>query len=294
MGDLSAFPHERLGFSLIGHQRTAAGEPFQCRDCHRDDVTTFALEACDTCHRQIDVPFMNIHVTSFGTACLDCHDGVDRFDESFDHNAFSFQLTGRHVDLACEQCHFNARGLGDFQVTLQDCYSCHQQDDEHNGQFGVNCAACHNPSGWEDASFDHNLSDFPLTGAHVNLACESCHVNAQFEGLSAACVACHEEPAFHIGLFGTDCASCHSTTSWIPAQFNEQHTFPLDHGDEVSSCATCHPTGFTTYTCYGCHEHNEADVRAEHVEEGIGDFQNCMECHPTGEEHEGDGGGDRD
>jgi hypothetical protein len=26
-------------------------------------------------------------------------------------------------------------------------------------------------------------------------------------------------------------------------------------------------------------------VRSEHVEEGITNFQNCMECHPNGEEH---------
>jgi hypothetical protein len=27
-------------------------------------------------------------------------------------------------------------------------------------------------------------------------------------------------------------------------------------------------------------------VRSKHLEEGIGNFQNCMECHPNGEEHE--------
>jgi hypothetical protein len=27
-------------------------------------------------------------------------------------------------------------------------------------------------------------------------------------------------------------------------------------------------------------------VREEHLEEGITNFQNCMECHPAGEEHD--------
>ena len=281
--DDTSFPHEPMGFSLNGHQQTAAGQAFQCDDCHRGDVTTLSLETCDTCHRQMDTVFMTAHTLSFGSACLDCHDGVDRFDENFDHSLFSFQLTGKHADLACVQCHVNARGLDDFPMMLQDCYSCHSNDEPHEGRFGFDCAACHTAEGWTPATFDHNLSDFPLTGAHVDAACEQCHANGEFQGKSADCVACHDEPAFHAGQFGTDCAACHSTAAWTPAEFNGQHSFPLSHGDGAT-CATCHPSSFTAYTCYGCHEHDEADVREEHLEEGIADFQNCMECHPTGEE----------
>jgi len=284
--EAGSFPHEGMGFSLNGHPLTAAREPFTCDDCHHDGVTTFALDTCDTCHRQMDLAFMTAHTLSFGSACLDCHDGVDRFNENFDHNVFSFKLTGQHVGLACVQCHINARGLGDFAVTLQDCYSCHQPDDEHNGQFGTDCAACHNSSDWAAADFDHDRSNFPLTGAHVDVACESCHVNGQFRGLSTTCVDCHAEPAYHAGQFGTDCAACHSARTWTPAEFNGQHTFPLGHGDGAT-CATCHPASFTTYTCYGCHEHDEGEVHEKHLDEGIGNFQNCMECHPTGDEHEG-------
>jgi hypothetical protein len=239
----------------------------------------------------MDLGYMTAHTLSFGSACLDCHDGVDRLGKNFDHNVFSFKVTGKHVGLACVQCHVNARGFGDFEVTLQDCYSCHHADDPHEGRFGVACSQCHTADGWSPAKFDHNLSNFPLTGAHMAVACEDCHVNGQFQGLRTACVACHAEPASHAGQFGTDCAICHSTTAWTPAEFNGKHSFPLDHGDGAT-CATCHPSSFTAYTCYGCHEHSESQVRSEHMEEGISNFENCMECHPTGEEHEGDG--DRD
>jgi hypothetical protein len=214
--DLASFPHEALGFSLNVHRLNAAREPFQCADCHHTDISTFTPENCDACHRQMEIGFMTAHRLSFGSACLDCHNGVDRFDDSFDHNVFSFQLTGKHVGLACVQCHVNARGLGDFPVTLQDCYSCHQDDEPHQGQFGF------------------------------------------------------------------DCSQCHTAQGWIPAAFNGQHTFPLDHGGG-GTCATCHTSGFTAYTCYGCHEHSESEIREEHLDEGITNFQNCMECHPTGE-----------
>ena len=277
------FPHEVAGFSLNAHQRTVVQEPFRCDDCHQGDITAFAPQTCDTCHRQTDPAFMTAHTLSFSSACLDCHDGVDRFDETFDHSMFSFQLNGGHDSLACVQCHVNARNLVDFATTSQDCYSCHHADDPHEGRFGTDCVACHTTDGWTPAAFDHNLSNFPLTGAHVNVTCESCHTTGQFQGLSTACVACHAEPESHAGQFGTECAACHNTTAWTPAEFNGQHTFPLNHGDGAT-CATCHPSSFTSYTCYGCHEHNEGDIREKHLEEGIGNFENCMECHPTGQE----------
>lgn len=292
--DGSAFPHEAVGFSLKGHQFKVTREAFVCSDCHADDISRFDLQTCDACHRQMDLGFATAHTLSFGSACLDCHDGMDSLVTDFDHNKFSFKIVGRHTGLACVKCHTNARGLGDFAVTLQDCHSCHRGDDPHDGRFRFDCAGCHDENGWTPARFDHNLSNFPLTGAHTNLVCEQCHSSGQFAGLSTTCLSCHDEPSYHAGQFGTDCAACHTTLAWTPAQFNGPHTFPLNHGDGGASCATCHPASFSSYTCYGCHEHNETKVRSEHLEEGITNFQNCMECHPDGREHEGGDGGDDD
>jgi hypothetical protein len=282
------FPHELLGFSLNGHRLTVRQEPFTCTDCHHEDISTFATDSCDACHRQMDAVFAQAHLLSFGAACLECHDGVDRFGERFDHNVLSFQLTGKHPEVACVQCHLDARNLMDFSSAPQDCYSCHRTDDPHETRFGADCAACHTTEGWEGATFDHDLSSFPLTGAHVNVDCEACHTNAQFAGLSSQCVACHADPDFHLGAFSASCADCHSTTAWLPASYDGPHTFPMDHEGAASDCQSCHPNNLTTYTCYGCHEHDEAEVRSEHLEEGISNFQDCMECHPDGREHEGD------
>lgn len=348
------FPHEALGYSLNGHQFTAQKEAFVCFDCHGEDVTTFASSSCQTCHSQIDIAFAQAHLLSFGTECLACHDGVDRYGDDFNHNVFAFQLIEGHAETSCTSCHLDARTIIDlqsapqdcfschqqddphvgaygndcaachsaegwspakfdhnlstfklegehtevvceechvnkvFKGTPSDCYSCHQQDDEHNGKFGAQCETCHSPNDWEGASFDHSLSAFPLTGAHVSAQCEGCHVNNVFVGTSSACVSCHAEPVSHAGQFGTDCAVCHTTNAWTPAAFKGNYTFPLDHGEQGAvSCATCHSFSFTAYTCYGCHEHTEANIRSEHREEGISDFQNCVECHADGREHEG-------
>jgi hypothetical protein len=328
LGD-AVFPHEVVGFSLNGHQFTAGREAFVCSDCHGDDISRFDVETCDTCHRQMDFGYMTAHTLSFGSACLDCHDGVDSLVTNFNHNKFSFKLVGEHVGLPCVQCHTDARGLGDFEVTLQDCYSCHrkdephdgrfglscidchiedgwtpakfdhdlsvfklegehaevaceschqtgtfvgtpmdcfschQQDDEHGGQYGTDCAACHNPSDWEDADFDHDLSNFPLTGGHTGVACELCHDSGQFVGLSTSCASCHGDPAYHAGLFGFDCAACHTTENWS-ARYRGRHPGIADEGGSGvnhggASCRDCHTSTLHTATCLACHNSNNPD-----------------------------------
>lgn len=328
LGD-AAFPHEVVGFSLNGHQFKVTREAFVCSDCHTDDISKFDLQICDTCHRQMDLGFMTAHTISFGSACLDCHDGVDSLVTNFNHNKFSFKIIGKHEGLECVKCHVNARGLGDFQLTLQDCYSCHRndephqgrfglscvdchtengwtpakfdhnlsvfklegghaeaacedchqnnifagtpsdcyschkQDDEHGGRFGTDCSVCHNPSSWKDATFDHNLSNFPLTGRHAGLACEQCHTTGQFAGLSTSCASCHGDPAFHAGMFGLDCAACHSTENWY-APYNGPHPGIADEGGRGvnhggASCRECHNPTLHTYTCLACHNSNNPD-----------------------------------
>jgi hypothetical protein len=45
------------------------------------------------------------------------------------------------------------------------------------------------------------------------------------------------------------------------------------------------------YTCYGCHEHTKANIRAKHVREGIPNFTNCISCHRRAHGESGEGGG---
>ena len=84
--ETGSFPHELVGFSLRGHQRMAAREPFTCEDCHASSISTFTLDTCQTCHSQVNSAFTIAHSISFGETCLDCHDGVDRFGDGFRHD----------------------------------------------------------------------------------------------------------------------------------------------------------------------------------------------------------------
>ena len=50
---------------------------------------------------------------------------------------------------------------------------------------------------------------------------------------------------------------------------------------------TCH-TGnrFGAYTCFGCHEHSPDKISKEHAEHGIGNSDDCVSCHRSGDEDE--------
>ncbi|MEJ2208950.1 MAG: cytochrome c3 family protein [Anaerolineae bacterium] len=290
-----SFPHQATGFSLQGHAETDAGDEFACADCHGQDLTSFELDTCGECHRDLDAIFLQAHAGAFGDGCLACHDGVDRYGAAYNHAEVAFALEGAHDATHCAACHSGARTPADLQSTPQDCYACHQEDDAHGGELGQDCAECHTPQDWIEVTFDHAQTQFPLDGAHLDVACGDCHQDAVFAGTPAECGACHEEPAYHAGLFDPDCAGCHDTVVWSPARFDRAHTFPFDHGEEgVSPCTMCHPDRLADYTCYECHEHQPAEIAAEHREEGITDFQDCVRCHPTGREEEGgrEGGDD--
>ena len=58
--------------------------------------------------------------------------------------------------------------------------------------FPTTCATCHNTTSWTSATFNHNNTAFPLTGAHVTVACAQCHVNNNYTTLPTTCYGCHQ------------------------------------------------------------------------------------------------------
>lgn len=269
------FDHSQTDFPLAGKHAIV-----QCQECHQTERLTATPQDCFGCHAKDDD-----HNGQLGQDCAACHTPTAWEEATFDHSLAAFPLTGAHISVSCTQCHLD----GSYSGTPQLCYACHAEQDQHNGQFGTVCESCHTTESWGEVNFDHSLSNFPLTGAHVSIACVQCHDNGQFRGTPQACAACHSDPQYHRGLFSANCASCHNTSAWIPAQFNGAHRFPMNHGARGnSSCQTCHPSTLRSYSCYGCHEHNRNNIEREHREEGIGNLNNCVRCHPTGRE-EGDG-----
>ena len=288
---MTAFDHTQTNFPLIG-QHSDLG----CTECHQNAQFADTPSQCVDCHIEPQV-----HAGLFSDDCANCHVSETWSDaiwngQPFDHLAQSgFSLERHLVDYAdtpinCLACHLVT---SDHMIVFseQACDTCHQQANpifmsEHRQQFGSKCLACHDGTG-RLANFDHDQF-FLLDGEHADLACESCHADQVFRGLSSDCVDCHAEPQIHAGLFGLQCQNCHSTQAWVPASLTS-HTFPLDHGKQgLVSCDTCHPTSYVEYTCYSCHEHQPIEIEREHLEEGISnaELSECTRCHPNGLEND--------
>ena len=277
--DLGDFPHNGVGFSLQGHRTVS----LTCSDCHGETFTTFDQATCENCHAALDLEIMQLHGQAYGTDCLACHDGVDRYGKQFDHSQLSFPLEGGHSGLECVECHASARSADDLQGTPNECAACHLEDDPHQGSMGMDCGQCHTPLDWEQMTFDHAQTGFPLSGKHEVLPCEQCHTPERSVGglgqTPTECVACHLQDDAHQGGLGTDCGQCHTPQDWMQASFDHAlSAFPLEGAHAGLECGQCHlkdaeGTIFkgTPTSCYGCHLDDDPHE---------GRFgQDCQACH---------------
>jgi hypothetical protein len=203
------------------------------------------------------------------------------------------------VGLECIACHANG-----YQNTPTECYACHEsnynsvQDPNHvQDNFSHECTQCHTTAAWVPATYDHNLSQFPLTGAHLSVPCNSCHANG-FDNTPTDCYACHvndynnsSDPDHQAMGFPTECQQCHNTDAWQPATWDhDAQYFPIftgRHQGRWSTCVDCHlnPNDFAAFECIFCHEHNQQDTDEEHSDVPGYQYNSlaCYSCHPRGE-----------
>ncbi|RMH75862.1 MAG: hypothetical protein D6681_21990, partial [Calditrichaeota bacterium] len=164
------------------HQATFAGTPQECAICHAKEFQA-----------TIEPPHVAL---GFPTECNVCHNETRWEGIQFDHLQRSgFELRGAHATAACTDCHTDNQFVG----LPRDCFGCHQSDfqgagnpDHVAGHFPSDCMLCHTETTWQPATFDHNLTQFPLTGAHQVLYCADCHVDNQYTALPTDCYSCHE------------------------------------------------------------------------------------------------------
>lgn len=274
-------------FPLTGAHKFA-----ECSDCHFNGFMGTS-SACYDCH-QVDYESTTNpnHVqVAMATTCQDCHNTSTWTPATFDHNATGFPLTGTHKVITCISCHATQ-----YAGTPTDCYSCHQTNfeattDPNHVQSGFNttCNDCHSTSAWMPATFDHNQTSFPLTGAHLSIACIACHAT-QYTGTPVDCFACHQtdfegttDPNHVQSGFNTNCEDCHSTNAWVPGMFDHNQTsFPLTGLHIGVSCISCHLNQYagTPTNCYSCHQTDyESTNDPNHLAASFS--TDCAACHNT-------------
>ncbi len=248
------------GDLIAGHEKVAD----DCTGCHSPFRGTPSRN-CIACHELEAIGLR----TTMGVSIV-------RAAES---SAFHQALT----EPACVECHSDHLGVGrpganvDFTHTLLrndilstcgECHSARIPDDDLHRAAPEACGSCHGFEAWTPATFDH--ATLPTD---QRKACESCHEDVRpSDGL-------HRQA-------GDDCGSCHGDQSWLPASFEHEKYFRFDRHHPAEDCQSCHPDTLDRYTCYECHEHSVRNVAREHREEGIRDYENCVECHRSGDEDE--------
>jgi len=289
------FDHNQTDFPLTG-----AHIIINCIQCHANGYSNIPID-CWSCHeddyRGTDDP--DHEVNNFDQDCTICHTTSAWEPANFDHNQTDFPLTGVHITLNCLECHSSG-----YAGTPIDCWSCHEDDynnvddpDHIGNNFDHDCTICHSTDGWDTDIFDHNLTGFPLTGAHAGQVCDACH-SAGYNNTPTDCFACHEDDyngatnPDHPGAgFPTDCVTCHNTIDWGQTTWNhDSQYFPIysgSHSDEWNLCADCHVNSgdYTVFECIFCHEHNRIDTDDHHEEvpDYVYESSACYNCHPTGE-----------
>ena len=263
----------------------------ECESCHVPFSRGLQRDLCLDCHEEIasdltsTMGFHGLSDTVRETECAVCHTDHEGRDadvlgldpDNFDHDVTDFPLLGSHGEVICEDCHASDEL---FHAASTECFSCHVEEDQHMGNLGESCSDCHSETAWTDAVFDHDTTDFLLTGSHVGVTCADCHVNEQYVDTPNQCVDCHLEDDNHMGTNGEDCQSCHATTEWSEVLFDHFVTtgFGLTGSHGVLMCESCHEGNKFEQTmepdCYSCHEVDDSH-------EGINGTE-CASCHqPT-------------
>lgn len=114
----------------------------------------------------------------------------------------------------------------------------------------------------ETSDFDHFNTGYPLSGMHLQVDCQSCHIKGVFKGSPRTCAGCHNnqiasgKPINHMRTPDL-CDNCHTTFAFEAATF--------DHGSVTARCSQCH---------------NGSTATGKHARHFMTNIE-CDECHIT-------------
>jgi len=282
-----------------------------CTKCHTlgSKVTN---EKCLECHTEVKERItrqQGFHVSAKtkGKPCISCHsdhhgrnfDIIHFQKDAFDHTLAGYPLVGAHARQTCEDCH-KPDHIADNKIRTKkftflglttDCLGCHV--DYHQQTLARACLSCHSMEAFKPAeNFNHEKTNFPLTGRHQTVECSDCHKTTirngkdfqEFSGIDHQnCTSCHTD--IHQNKFGQRCTDCHTTVSFrtITGMSGFDHSstgFPLENKHAGLVCSSCHKGSLTDplkhEKCIDCHrDYHEGDFIRQ------GSVRSCADCHTT-------------
>jgi hypothetical protein len=275
-------------------------QPDQCHVCHVDphqgqfELGSFRGADCLTCHhRHTFLPSAFTHVDHNRTrfplvgahshvACNQCHHLDDAgqpsqpvADQRFaSSERIKVQPLGRPELSGLAE--LKSAPLRIFHGTPTSCKACH--DDPHRGQFehgpfrGSDCSECHDERSFQHSTFSveqHAGASFPLTGAHLAVACKSCHKRPNEASVAGRASQVYAQPATVRGL-----------ATGLPVEVNDVELQPerQPHRDLIE------PRIFhgTQAECSSCHaDVHDGRFDLPHLPEAVSGNTGCARCHTT-------------
>lgn len=248
----------------------------ECKRCHVRFDRSAQDKLCADCHKEAaqDVAAKTgFHGRQKPQPCRACHTDhkgrdmrIVEFDpKTFDHAQSDYLLRGKHSEVKCNACHLAGKK---YRQAPQDCVGCHRKDDVHKGALGNACADCHTERRWPEAKFDHDTTQFALTGKHIQAKCADCHKpNEQklvdYKAAPSTCIGCHRKDDKHKARYGDKCETCHGTKNWTGISFRHDTDtkYVLRGKHRETRCDTCHTGNLYRdklgTACIDCHRKDD-------------------------------------
>lgn len=212
-------------------------------------------------------------------------DEIVSAEDVFTHILSPAPLNANHEMLAgvvnCGKCHSMTTG-----VSEKKCLDCHKKIQQrvalkqgYHATLGKACLQCHTGHKqdiirFKPESFNHRLSQFPLTGKHADVKCQKCHMQPvktsnrkrfTYLGLPLQCAGCHKN--IHGSESMAKCQSCHNSTGWRLDNFvhAEKTSFPLLGLHKIVPCQKCHK--------------EMTGGKKDKLQFKVKNHQSCLTCH---------------
>ena len=203
---------------------------------------SFLEHDCAACHTPTKGPEAG--------KCIACH--------ANNESLLQRQPTAFHADVgSCRECHREHQGIGSRPAAM---------DHVALAEIGLRrLKADRRPDSEGDGLrkqlldwIDHHRPAGDLSPGHSSFTPQEALLN---------CAACHATKDRHVGLFGQDCASCHTTAKWTVPEFRHPpptstdcaqcHQAPpshyMMHFKMISAKVACQPNAKVNQ-CYLCHQ----------------------------------------
>jgi hypothetical protein len=215
------------------------------------------------------------------------------------------QATHTNVSAAaCKTCH--EAGLSFYMGAANPGLQGRPADHTSGNMAAPNdCSLCHTTANWNSNTMPAGHMPNP-----ANAACNTCHTAAPASyttlaansvlhtGISSNCGQCHGgtgaaltwynnftpkdavlTPAHIPYLAGTDCSTCHSSSTFAAGTFGPMNMTQAKHSFVTATCKTCHEKGLTFYM--GAANPALQGRPADHTSAAMSAPNDCGGCHTT-------------